>query len=58
MFNISVEARHDPDRMVVGFTTTCAIFPSPSSNPAHGKLRLCIPFEMATILLFHSVDYL
>ena len=22
------------------------------------KVRLCIPFEMATILLFHSVDYL
>ena len=64
MFNISVEARHDPDRMVVGFTTTCAISPSPltanvpSSNPAHGKLRLFIHFEMATILLFHSVDYL
>jgi len=25
MSNISVEGRHGPDRMVVGFTTTCTI---------------------------------
>jgi hypothetical protein len=26
--------------------------------PQQSKVRLFIPFEMATILLFHSVDYL
>ena len=26
--------------------------------PQQSKVRLCIPFEMATTLLFHSVDYL
>jgi hypothetical protein len=27
-------------------------------SPQQSKVRLCIHFEIATILLFHSVDYL